>query len=113
MRKRSIKKLDKDFMDMANSFGLLDQKTFVDIIEAYNFQLTLIKNLRSRIEKEGTSVAIPVGKEGVKMVSNPAVGDLNKAEILVQKLRAEMDLRIKEASEAEKRQKEAELIDQL
>lgn len=110
-----MKTLDEEWMKSAHALGLLDQKHFRQAVEAYNFQVSLAEKLRERIEKEGTSILVPVGKDGEKMASNPAIADLNKAEILAQKIRMELDGKVKDAVQAQQiqKQKEAELNDKL
>ena len=45
------------------------------------------------------------------MVSNPAIADLNKAEILAQKIRVELDGKVKEALQAQRtKEQEDELL---
>lgn len=101
--------LDKEWRQAAERFGLLDQKHFRQALEAYDFQIQLAEKLRQRIQEEGTSIVVPVGRDGEKLASNPAIADLNKAEILAQKIRMELDGKMKAAEEAAeiRRQKEA------
>lgn len=107
--------LDQDWMKSAHALGLLDQKHFRQAVEAYNFQISLAEKLRKRIEDEGTSILVPAGKDGKKMASNPAIADLNKAEILAQKIRLELDGKMKDAVQAQQiqKQKEADMNDKL
>lgn len=110
-----MKTLDEEWMKSAHALGLLDQKHFRQAVEAYNFQIYLAEELRGRIEKEGTSFLVPVGKDGEKLASNPAIADLNKAEILAQKIRMELDSKVKDAVQAQQvqKQKEADMNDKL
>lgn len=107
--------LDQEWMKSAHALGLLDQKHFRQAVEAYNFQISLAEELRKRIEDEGTSILVPAGKDGKKMASNPAIADLNKAEILAQKIRLELDGKMKDAVQAQQiqKQKEADMNDKL
>lgn len=109
MALKQSKRLDDEYMKKAKGLGLLDQKHFRQAVEAYNFQIELAEMLRSRIRKEGTTILIPAGKDGTKMVSNPAVADLNKAEILAQKLRLELDKKMTTALENQESAEDAEL----
>ena len=113
MKRKAPKTLSENFLKQARDLGLLNSKTFSDTVEAYNFQISLIENLRKRIEKEGTSIMIPVGKDGQKLASNPAVSDLNKAEILAQKLRMELDGKVKAASTEAKAKEDPSLNEVL
>lgn len=115
MGRKSIKTLDEEWMKSVGKLGLLDQKHFRQAVEAYNFQVDLAEKLRARIQKEGTSIVIPVGKDGEKLSSNPAIADLNKAEILAQKIRMELDGKVKDAVQICEIQKakEAEADDRL
>lgn len=115
MGRKSMKTLDEEWMKSAHALGLLDQKHFRQAVEAYNFQISLAEKLRGRIEKEGTSILVPVGKDGEKLASNPAIADLNKAEILAQKIRMELDSKVKDAVQAQQvqKQKEADMNDKL
>ena len=115
MGRKSMKTLDEEWMKFAHALGLLDQKHFRQAVEAYNFQISLVETLRGRIEKEGTSILVPVGKDGEKLASNPAIADLNKAEILAQKIRMELDGKVKDAVQVQQiqKQKEAEMNDKL
>lgn len=115
MGRKSMKTLDEEWMKSAHALGLLDQKHFRQAVEAYNFQVSLAEKLRERIEKEGTSILVPVGKDGEKLASNPAIADLNKAEILAQKIRMELDGKVKDAVQVQQiqKQKEAEMNDKL
>lgn len=115
MGRKSMKTLDEEWMKSAHALGLLDQKHFRQAVEAYNFQISLAEKLRGRIEKEGTSILVPAGKDGEKLASNPAIADLNKAEILAQKIRMELDSKVKDAVQAQQvqKQKEADMNDKL
>lgn len=115
MGRKSRQTLDQEWMKSAHALGLLDQKHFRQAVEAYNFQISLAEELRKRIEDEGTSILVPAGKDGKKMASNPAIADLNKAEILAQKIRLELDGKMKDAVQAQQiqKQKEADMNDKL
>lgn len=115
MGRKSRQTLDQEWMKSAHALGLLDQKHFRQAVEAYNFQISLAEELRKRIEDEGTSILVPAGKDGKKMASNPAIADLNKAELLAQKIRLELDGKMKDAVQAQQiqKQKEADMNDKL
>ncbi|WP_317300769.1 hypothetical protein [Allobaculum stercoricanis] len=115
MGRKKMATIDKEWQQQAESYGLLDQKHFRQALEAYNFQIELAEILRKRIGREGTSIVIPVGKDGEKLASNPAIADLNKAEILAQKIRMELDGKMNAAMEDERiqKEKEAELNERL
>lgn len=103
---KEIQKLDEEWMKQAEDLGLLDQKLFIQAVESYNFQIELAEKLRENIREIGTTIMIPVGRDNEKLASNPAIADLNKAEILAQKIRLELDKkmdRAKESSEAMKK----------
>lgn len=102
MGRKSIETLNKEWLTLVNSLGLLNQKLFRQAFESYEFQISLAEKLRKRIEEEGTSIIVPVGKDGEKQASNPAIADLNKAEILAQKIRLELDAKVKEAIQDQK-----------
>lgn len=111
MARKSLKTLDEEWTRQATKLGLLDQKHFRQAMEAYNFQVQLAETLRARIAREGTSIWVPAGKDSKKMVSNPAIADLNKAEILAQKIRVELDGKVKEALQAQRtKEQEDELL---
>ncbi|MBD5423946.1 MAG: hypothetical protein HDR44_02310 [Allobaculum sp.] len=111
MGRKSMKALDKEWRQQAESYGLFDQKHFRQALEAYDYQVQLAQRLRERIDQEGTSIFIPVGKDNEKMVSNPAIADLNKAELLAQKIRIELDGKMKEACVIAQEMKRKEATD--
>lgn len=115
MGRKKMATINKEWQQQAESYGLLDQKLFRQALDAYNFQVELAEALRERIYNEGTSIVIPVGKDGEKLASNPAIADLNKAEILAQKIRIELDGKMNAAMEDERiqKEKEAELNERL
>lgn len=113
MGMKQAKTLNEEYMKRARELGLLDQKHFRQAVEAYNFQVQLAETLRQRICEEGTSIMVPVGKDGEKIASNPAIADLNKAEILAQKIRLELDGKMKDAEHVQLLKKEADLNDRL
>lgn len=106
---KQAKRLDEEFMKAAKTLGLLDQKHFRQAVESYNFQVKLAEILRERIEKEGTTIWIPVGKDREKLASNPAVSDLNKCETLAKNLRAELDTKLKTALENREAENDTDL----
>lgn len=115
MARKKMSTLKKEWRQQAEELGLLDNKNFAQALDAYDFQVDLAEALRKRISEEGTSIIVPVGREGEKIASNPAIADLNKAEILAQKIRMELDGKMSAAVEDERirKEKEAELNDRL
>lgn len=100
MKKTKLKKLTSDFWKEAESLGLTDDLRFMQTVEAYDYQIEMIEGLRKAITAEGYKIAVPAGRDAVKLISNPSVSDLNKAEILAQKLRIEIDSKIEKAIQA-------------
>ena len=102
---KALKTLNKEWLRQAESLGLLNDKLFREAIDAYTFQIELIEALRQNIKATGTTITIPVGRDNEKVASNPAIADLNKAEILAQKIRLELDKKMERAIESSEKRK--------
>lgn len=96
--KNRLKMIDSAFWSEAEKLNLTSDRRFLDAVDAYEYQTKLIAGLREKIGDQ-YQIPTPVGK-GFKMVSNPSIGDLNKAEILAQKLRMEIDSKLDKARQA-------------
>lgn len=97
---KRLKILDNKFWKEAAELKLTEDRRFVDAAKAYEFQRELSEGLRVAIDEEGYKIEVPVGRDATKMVSNPSIADLNKAEILAQKLRQELDSKLEKARAA-------------
>lgn len=100
MNKTELKTFDSAFKNEVIRLKLDQDIRFRETVEAYEFQVEMITGLREAIAKEGYKIEIPAGRDAVKLVSNPSISDLNKAEILAQKLRMEIDAKIEKAKQA-------------
>lgn len=89
--------IDASWKEEAEKLKLMDDKLFCNAFDSYDFLVRMIEDLRANIEENGPVMEVEMSNGKTKTIANPAVNELNKTEVLAQKIRQELDLKMKEA----------------
>ena len=78
MQKKKFENQAKEFMDMAQEYGVQDNYLFLTTFDMYETQIGILEKLAEAINAEGMLVEKEYVKGRKNLYANPAVSDYNR-----------------------------------